>query len=62
MDENQIKVGDAVTVRCWSNKMNGQQGTVVLVNDNPHDSMPIIVQFGNFREWPYSREELELHG
>jgi predicted transcriptional regulator len=59
MDEDQIKVGDEVIVRCWSNEMDGQQGTVIRIIDD-NEPMPIMVQFCNFREWPYGRGELEL--
>jgi hypothetical protein len=60
MAERTIKVGDMVTVRCWYCEMDGKDGEIIHISDDPTDTMPYMVRFTDYREWPFAAEELVL--
>jgi hypothetical protein len=58
MVEGPLQVGSRVQISAWLCRMDLLSGEVIHISDWDEDTMPYTVQTDDFREWPYSRDEL----
>lgn len=55
-----LHIGDTVTVIAAICEEHGKQAQIIDIDDDPGNDMPYTVRFyHNFREWPFSAEEIE---
>jgi hypothetical protein len=53
-----FKIGDDVTVNMRYCERHKKDGKVIAVSKDPKDSMPYMVRFSDFGEWPFAESEL----
>jgi hypothetical protein len=54
-----FNIGDKVICTAWTCEMYNKSGTIINISNQANNDLPYMVQFYNYREWPFAENELK---